>query len=162
MDNKVFKIDLNADSVVDKKKEEISKPIKNNNTVKEGYSRFSLSIPEDGYISINNLINIKLREREINYNLTSFFLEGLERLRAKNPLVKDDKPLERRYYRGGLQKQKVKSIATSVVIETRHVYWIDNYILQERLGNPFYSKPDFILDLIEELKIKYASKGENI
>ena len=45
---------------------------------------------------------------------------------------------------------------TSVIIPKREINWIDNYILQERQKDEFFSKPDFINNLIDQLKKKYG------
>lgn len=147
MEGKTFKFNLAE------QKEDLEKDTK---------CTFSLVIPVESYVSFNNLINIKTREGDFGYNLKACILEGLERLKEKNPLVKSDRALQRRFYRGGEQKEKVESVSTSVVISREDINWIDNYILQERMENNYYSKPDFILDLVEELKIKYAYLGKNI
>ena len=117
---------------------------------------FSLAIPIDGYQYIRGLASLKAKQGHLNYNLKAGFLEGLELLKKENPLVKDEAALERRFYRGGGQKNKVESFATSVIIPKREINWIDNYILQERQKDEFFSKPDFINNLIDQLKKKYG------
>jgi hypothetical protein len=117
---------------------------------------FSLAIPVDGYQYIRGLSNLKAKEGQLNYNLKAAFLDGLELLKKENPLVKDESSLERRFYKGGGQKNKVASFSTSVIIPKRQINWIDNYILQERQKDEFFSKPDFINNLIEQLKKKYG------
>lgn len=120
---------------------------------------FSLVIPIEGYVYIRALMNYKTRQGNLSYSLKAAFLEGLELLKIENPLVKDEAALERRFYRGGEQKSKTESYATSVIITKRNVNWIDNYILQERQKDDFFSKPDFINNLVEQLKKKY---GKNL
>lgn len=120
---------------------------------------FSLVIPIEGYQYIRGLASLKAKKGELNYNLKAGFLEGLELLKKENPLVKDESPLERRFYRGGGQKNKIETFASSVIIPKREINWIDNYILQERAKDEFFSKPDFINNLIEQLKKKY---GKNL
>lgn len=120
---------------------------------------FSLVIPIEGYQYIRGLASLKAKQGDLNYNLKAGFLEGLELLKKENPLVKDEATLERRFYRGGGQKNKIETYATSVIIPKREINWIDNYILQERQKDEFFSKPDFINNLIEQLKKKY---GKNL
>ena len=118
---------------------------------------FSLVIPIEGYQFIRGLASLKAKRGELNYNLKAAFLEGLELLKKENPLVNDEASLDRRFYRGGSQKSKTESFATSVIISKRKINWIDNYILQERQIDEFFSKPDFINNLIEKLKKKYGN-----
>ena len=117
---------------------------------------FSLVIPIDGYIYIRGLLSFKTKQGNLSYSIKAAFLEGLELLKEINPLVKDDTTLERRFYRGGEQKSKAESYATSVIIPKRNVNWIDNYILQERQKDDYFSKPDFIINLVDQLKKKYG------
>lgn len=117
---------------------------------------FSLVIPIEGYQYIRGLTNLKTRQGNLSYSIKGAFLEGLELLKNENPLVKDEAALERRFYRGGGQKSKTESYATSVIIPKREINWIDNYILQERQKDEFFSKPDFIINLIDQLKKKYG------
>ena len=117
---------------------------------------FSLVIPIEGYQYLRGLANLKTKQGDLSYNLKAAFLEGLELLEKENPLVKDEANLERRFYRGGGQKNKIESYKTSVIIYKRKINWIDNYILQERQKDEFFSKPDFINNLIDQLKKKYG------
>ena len=117
---------------------------------------FSLIIPIDGYQYIRGLASLKAKQGDLNYNLKAAFVEGLELLKKENPSVTDEASLERRFYRGGGQKQKIESFATSVVIPKREINWIDNYILQERQKDEFFSKPDFIVNLVDQLKKHYG------
>lgn len=125
----------------------------------EKTSLFSLAIPVDGYKYLRELLTLKTKQGNLSYNQKGAFLEGLELLKKDNPLVKDEASLERRLYRGGGQKNKIETYSTSVVIPKRDINWIDNYILQERQNDEFFSKPDFINNLIEKLKKKY---GKNL
>ena len=77
---------------------------------------FSLIIPIDGYQYIRGLASLKAKQGDLNYNLKAAFVEGLELLKKENPSVTDEASLERRFYRGGGQKQKIESFATSVVV----------------------------------------------
>ncbi len=120
---------------------------------------FSLVIPIEGYQYMRGLANLKTKQGDLSYNLKAGFLEGLGLLKKKNPLVKDEATLGRRFYRGGGQKNKIETYATSVIIPKREINWIDNYILQERQKDEFFSKPDFINNLIDQLKKKY---GKNL
>lgn len=92
----------------------------------------------------------------VNVKISETAKESLDWLKKDNPLVKDEASLERRLYRGGGQKNKIETYSTSVVIPKREINWIDNYILQERQNDEFFSKPDFINNLIEKLKKKYG------
>lgn len=121
-------------------------------------THFSLVIPIEGYLYIRSLINLKVKQGELSYSIKKCFLEGLHLLMEDNPLITSDSPLERRFYRGGGQKNKIESYATSVTIEKFSINWIDNYILEQAKKDEFYSKPDFINDLIEKLKVKYGKK----
>lgn len=117
---------------------------------------FSLVIPIEGYQYIRGLTSLKAHQGDLNYNIKASFLDGLALLKKENPLVKDEASLERRFYRGGNQKSKIESFATSVIIPKRDINWIDNYIQQERRNDEFFSKPDFIINLIKQLKKKYG------
>ena len=123
---------------------------------KEGFKLYTINIPEDVYVTVNNLIRLKLREQFCYYTIKSTFLEGLEQLKAKNPGISESQSNERRYYRGGSQKKKIKTINTAVIMLTKDIYWIDNYINEQKKENIYFSKTDFISVLILELKIKYA------
>lgn len=137
-----------------------TKPVKEVETVKvedlDKNRLFSLNIPIEGYQYLRSLATLKTKQGDLSYNLKSAFVEGLELLKVGNPLVEDKTSLERRLYRGGGQKNKVETYNTSVNISKRQINWIDNYILQERQKDEFFSKPDFINNLIEELKKKYG------
>jgi hypothetical protein len=137
-----------------------AKPVKEVETVKvedlDKTRLFSLAIPIEGYQYLRGLAALKTKQGDLSYNLKAAFLEGLELLKKNNPLVDDKASLERRLYRGGGQKNKVETYNTSVNISKREINWIDNYILQERQKDEFFSKPDFINNLIEQLKKKYG------
>lgn len=117
---------------------------------------FSMVFPIECYLYVRELLNYKTRQGNLSCSIKGVVLEGLELLKIENPLVKEESELERRHYRGGAQKSKVESYATSVIITKRSVNWIDNYILQERQRDEFFSKPDFIINLVDQLKKKYG------
>ncbi|NJM80671.1 MAG: hypothetical protein HC854_15600 [Flavobacterium sp.] len=116
---------------------------------------YSVVVPVDDYTFMKEVLVLKAQKRETASNKT-LFLEGFELLKSKNMEIKDDKPIKRRYYRGGNQKVKGETISTSVTIPKKNIYWIDNYIFEKREKNMYFSKPDFIKDLINELRIVYG------
>lgn len=118
--------------------------------------QFGLAIPLDSYQYIRELGSFKAKQGDLTYNLRVGFLEGLELLKKENPLVKNEASLGRRFYKGGGQKNKIETYTTTVIIPTREINWIDNYILQEIKKDEFFSKPDFMNNLIEQLKKKYG------
>lgn len=118
-------------------------------------TQFSLVIPIEGYLYIKGLMNLKAKQGDLNYGIKTAFLEGLELLKKENPLVKYDE-LDRRYYKGAEQKNKIEAFKSTVVILKKDKNWLDNYILQERQKDDVFSKPDFINNLIEKLKKKYG------
>jgi hypothetical protein len=117
---------------------------------------FSLAIPIEGYVYIRALQSLKTKQGNLSYSIKAAFLDGLDLLKNENPLVKDDAPLDRRYYKGGDQKSKIESFPTSVVVTKREVNWVNNYILQERQKDDFFSKAGFINNLVDQLKKKYG------
>lgn len=138
-----FKIDLG----------EAAKKVDDNVDTKQA---FSIVIPIEGYVYIKGLMSHQTRKGNLNYRLKAAFSEGLSLLREENPLVKDDATLERRFYMGGEQKSKIESFSTSVIIPKKDVNWINNYILQERKKDEFFSKTDFINNLVDQLKKQYG------
>lgn len=116
---------------------------------------FSLNIPLDNYIYITSLISKKTGEGNYNYNLKDAFAEGLELLKKANPEISNEKSLERRFYRGGNQKNKIESYNTSSILLVSDINWIDNFIVEKRKTNQFYSKTDFIIELVDFLKKSY-------
>lgn len=137
-----FKVDLSDKS---EKKEDLEKEI-----------LYSIIITNDDYVFMKNLLALKARDRNFVSSNKTLFLEGFELLKSKNIDIKDDKPSKRRYYRGGQQKIKDETISTSVKIKRSFVYWIDNYIFEKRKENIYYSKPQFISELINELRLTYG------
>lgn len=119
---------------------------------------FSLTFPLDKYVYITSLISKKTSEGIYNYNLKDAFAEGLELLKKANPLVTSEKSLDRRYYRGGGQKEKVESYNTSSILFVSDINWIDNFIAERRRENQFFSKTDFIIELVETLEESYKKK----
>jgi hypothetical protein len=117
---------------------------------------FSVVFPLESYKYIKSLLSLQTKKGNLNYGIKAAFLEGLELLKKKNPSVKDDVFLERRFYTGGKQKSKTEGFSTSVVIPKKAVNWINNYILQERQNNEFFSKTDFLENLVDQLKTKYV------
>jgi hypothetical protein len=117
---------------------------------------FSLNIPIEAYMYIRSLSAFKTKEGNFNYNIKSSILEGIQLLKIENPMVSDEKNLERRFYKGGVQKNKANAYGTSITIPRKIINWIDNYILQERMKDEFFSKYDFINNLIAQLQKKYG------
>lgn len=116
---------------------------------------FSLTIPMDKYIYITSLISKKTSEGFYNYNLKDVFAEGLELLKKAFPNISNEKSLERRFYRGGKQSQKIESYSTSSILLVSDINWIDNFIAEKRRENQFFSKTDFIIELVEKLENNY-------
>jgi hypothetical protein len=119
---------------------------------------FSVVFPLESYKYIKSLLSDQTKKGNLNYGIKAAFLEGLELLKRRNPFVKDDVILERRFYTGGKQKSKTEGFSTSVIIPKKAVNWINNYILQERQNNEFFSKTDFIENLVDQLKSEYVIK----
>ena len=122
---------------------------------------FSLTIPLEKYIYITSLISRKTSEGIYNYNLKDAFAEGLELLKKKHSTITSEKSLERRFYRGGKQKSKIESYSTSSIILVSDINWIDNFIAEQRRTNQFFSKTDFIIELVEELE-KFYKDGKGL
>lgn len=119
--------------------------------------RFSLNIPLDKYVKITTLVGKKAAEGKITYSLKDAIAEGLELLKTKYPTVsKEELLLERRYYKGGQQKSKVESFSTSSMMHNEDIAWINNFIGEKRKKDQFYSKIDFVIDLVEVLEKTYS------
>lgn len=112
---------------------------------------YSISIPLDKYIFLNSLVSKKVKAGQYNYALKDAFLEGLEKLKEENPNITSE-ALDRRYYRGGGQKSKVESFRTSSIILVDDKNWIDNFIAESRKTDEFFSKTDFIIELVKTLE----------
>lgn len=122
---------------------------------------FSLNIPLDKYVFITELISDKTKLGNYNYSLKDAFADGLELLKNSYPLISNEKSLERRFYRGGNQKSKVQSYNTSSLLFESDINWIDNFIMEKRKEDQFFSKTDFIIELVEELQ-KKNKNGKNL
>lgn len=144
MENQTFKINLGS--------------IKKDEKANDDKKTFSLTFPLDKYVYITSLISKKTSEGIYNYNLKDAFAEGLELLKKAYPLVSNEKSLERRFYRGGGQKEKVESYNTSSILFVSDINWIDNFIAEKRKENQFFSKTDFIIELVETLEESYKKK----
>jgi hypothetical protein len=134
------------------------------NEVKEDDTKkrtFSLTIPMDKYIYITSLISKKTAQGYYNYNLKDAFADGLELIKKAYPNISNEKSLERRFYRGGKQSQKIESYRTSTVLLVSDINWIDNFIAEKRKENQFFSKTDFIIELVEQIETFYKN-GKNI
>lgn len=141
MENQTFKINLGS--------------IKKDENANDERKTFSLTFPLNKYVYITSLISKKTSEGIYNYNLKDAFAEGLELLKKANPLVTSEKSLDRRYYRGGGQKEKIESYNTSSILLVSDINWIDNFIAERRRENQFFSKTDFIIELVEILEKSY-------
>lgn len=129
-------------------------PTENENVKK----RFSLNIPLDKYVKITTLVGKKAAEGKITYSLKDAIAEGLELLQNQYPAVsKEEGIIERRYYKGGKQKTKVESFSTSSMMHDYDIIWINNFIGEKRKENQFFSKTDFVIDLVETLEKKYSN-----
>ena len=76
---------------------------------------FTFNLPQEGLSFINELVYTKIVEGNLNYSLTSAFMEGLILLQETYPNVPKRLSLKRRYYKGGAQKNKGKIHKTSIV-----------------------------------------------
>ena len=148
MDNQTFKIALDETIFY------TSKSTNSRNYLPENQKRYSLTIPLPEFTVIRELIAIQFKKRILNYNIRSLILDGLELMKIKNPDIDSAPNLIRRYYLGGQQKEKIETINTSVVLPAESVYWINNYIAEQKNINQFYSKIDFIKDLVEIISKK--------
>ncbi len=119
---------------------------------------FTFNLPEEGLSFINELVYTKIVEGYVNYSLTSAFMEGLDLLKEEYPNVPKRLSLERRYYRGGTQKNKGKIHRTSIVSSLEINSWIEDYIVHKLKEDIFFSKTSFFNDLLHELKKKYSNK----
>lgn len=146
MENKTFKFDVMNEDRFDK-------DIK---------ATFSFDLKKEAQEFVHDLIFTKISQGNINYNLTSLFFEGLDLLKEKNPEIPNNKPVKRRYYRGGRQKDKGEIYRTSIVSTIGNKNWIDNFILNQTLKDLYFSKTDFINLLLYELKNKYQGKIKKI
>jgi predicted GIY-YIG superfamily endonuclease len=125
----------------------------NRSNHKVGHTLFSLPMPQEAYETVHNLIKIKLNERRPS-TFKSFFLEGLELLKEKYTNITTEENVERRFYKGGRVKRKVKFVLTSISILKTDVNWIDNFIHEQMKENVYYTKQDFMNVLILEVKLK--------
>lgn len=119
---------------------------------------FTFNLPEEGLSFINELVYTKIVEGYVNYSLTSAFMEGLDLLKEEYPNVPKRLSLERRYYKGGTQKNKGKIHKTSIVSSLEINSWIEDYIVHKLKEDIFFSKTSFFNDLLHELKKKYSNK----
>lgn len=119
---------------------------------------FTFNLPEEGLSFINELVYTKIVEGNVNYSLTTAFMEGLNLLKEEYPNVPKRLSLERRYYKGGSQKNKGKIHKTSIVSSLEINSWIEDYIVHKLKEDIFFSKTSFFNDLLHELKKKYSNK----
>lgn len=126
--------------------------MENNTSTKE---TFSFNLSQEGQEFLRELVYTKIVKGEMNYNLTTAFKEGLILLQEHNPDLPEDISLERRYYKGGAQKNKGNIYRTSIVSTIENNTWIKRYMAYKITTDFFFSKSDFVNDLINILKDKY-------
>ena len=119
---------------------------------------FTFNLPQEGLNFINELVYTKIVEGNLNYSLTSAFMEGLILLQETYPNVPKRLSLKRRYYKGGAQKNKGKIHKTSIVSSLEINSWIEDYIVHKLKEDLFFSKTSFVNDLLRELEKKYSNK----
>lgn len=119
---------------------------------------FTFNLPEGVLNFINELVYTKIVEGNVNYSLTSAFMEGLILLQKKYPNVPKRLSFKRRYYKGGTQKNKGKIHKTSIVSSLEVNSWIEDYIVYKLNEDQFFSKTSFVNDLLRELEKKYSNK----
>lgn len=148
MENKVFKMEVLEEDTFDEKTKCI----------------IFLHLPKEAKDFINDLIFTKMSLGYTDCSLTSIFDESMEILKEKFPNIPNNKALKRRYYKGGNQKNKGELYRTSIISNVGNKNWIDNYILHQvtTKGDIYFSSKDFVNDIVEELKIKYAGKLKKI
>lgn len=129
--------------------------MENNKNNKE---TFSFNLSQEGQEFLRELVYTKIVKGEMNCNLTTVFKEGLFLLQELNPDLPEDISLERRYYKGGTQKNKGTIYRTSIVSTIENNTWIKRYMAYKITSDFFFSKSDFINDLINALKDKYKGK----
>lgn len=125
---------------------------------KKNIYKFNFNLSLEGLEFIHQLVYTKMVKGEINYTLTAAFIEGLKLLQENYPELPKRISLERRYYKGGSQKNKGKIYKTSVVSTFEINDWIEDYIVYKMTEDLFFSKTSFVNDLLQELKNKYAEK----
>ena len=118
--------------------------------------KFNFNLSLDGLEFIHQLIYTKIVKGEINYTLTAALMEGLKLLQENYPELPKRISLERRYYKGGSQKNKGKIYKTSIVSTFEVNDWIEDYIVYRLREDIFFSKTSFVIELLEELKKKYS------
>lgn len=131
--------------------------IKNEGIDEELKKTFSLTIPLENYLFLMRLIAEKKNNGIYNYKLKNAFIEGLELLKEQYPNVSNITDVERRHYKGGIQSSKIKSYSTSTILLTSDIKWIDNFINEKSTRNEFFSKNDFIIELVENLEKYYLN-----
>jgi hypothetical protein len=138
-------------------KEESPADLENDN---EKIKSFSLQMPEDTYSYLFSEISRKINEGNFSYNFKSLFLDGLNFLREKNPKIGFEKVDYIRMNRTLNKGKKGALKATSVLITQRDLNWINNYIDENIKKDISYSKVNFILDLVQEIKTNKSAKNE--
>lgn len=124
--------------------------------------KFNFNLSLDGLEFIHQLIYTKIVKGEINYNLTAAFMEGLKLLQENYPELPKRISLERRYYKGGSQKNKGKIYKTSIISSFEINNWIEDYIVYKLKEDMFFSKTSFVMDILSELEKKYSGSLLNI
>ncbi|OXA65259.1 hypothetical protein B0A67_24645 [Flavobacterium aquidurense] len=138
-------------------KEESPSVLENDN---EKIKSFSLQMPEDTYSYLFSEISRKINEGNFSYNFKSIFLDGLNFLREKNPKIGFKKVDYKRTNRMHNKEKRASLKATSVLITQRDINWINNYIEENIKKDISYSKVNFVLDLVQEIKINKSAKNE--
>ncbi len=132
-------------------------------SVPDEKTTYAFDLQQDSNALFKKLIYHKIvHENDMGYNLTALFKEGINILKDKYPQVDSETPLNRRYYRGGKQKSKGIVNRTSVVTTIRNKNWIDNYILYKMSEDVYFSKTDFINELVEAVRQKYLKEIDKL
>lgn len=118
--------------------------------------KFNFNLSLDGLEFIHQLVYTKIVKGEINYNLTSAFMEGFKLLQENYPELPKRISFERRYYKGGSQKNKGKIYKTSIISSFEINNWIEDYIVYKLNEDIFFSKTSFVMDILSELSKKYS------
>lgn len=141
----------------EQRQDENETPTKNEKEDEAKTKTFSLNLPMDKYKYIRTVIGYKTLNGQYNYNLKDAVKEGLNLLKKKYPDISYE-ALDRRFYKGGKQKGKIETYSTSSIMLVKDVNWIDNYIVEKRRADEYFSKTDFIIELVDELEKVYRKK----
>lgn len=112
---------------------------------------FSMQIPEESYAYLFSEISHKIQS-DVRYNFKRIFKDGLRFLKKKHPRITCGEGAERRFYRKIKKGKRPPLIATSLLIQQKDINWINNYIDEKIKKDVTYSKVNFVLDLVAEIR----------